>query len=175
MTRLFERLSFKRFAAAAMPEPMAVPSSTRPILHSLEILQEPVVIERHRADDVRPSGKGDDADPVVRPALDEFARHLADRVDAGGLVAADREILRQHRTGNIEHEHDVDPARFDLGQALAQLRPRHRDREAAPGSGKAARAEIFRPGRRCSFPSARKRRGRRKDQAPPPVRACPRK
>jgi hypothetical protein len=32
MTRLFDRLSFNRLAAAAMPEPMAVPSSTRPIL-----------------------------------------------------------------------------------------------------------------------------------------------
>ena len=83
MTWLFERLSLRRLAAAAMAEPIAVPSSTSPIFDPLEIFQQPIVIQRHRAHDIGPAGKRDDADAIVRPAFDEFARHLADGVDPG--------------------------------------------------------------------------------------------
>ena len=60
---------------------------------TLEILQKPVVIERHGADDVGMAGESDDPDPVVRPSLDELARHFANRLEARGLVAAHRKIL----------------------------------------------------------------------------------
>ena len=91
--------------------------------HSLEILQKPIVIERQRTHHIRPPGEGDDPDAVVRPGFDELSRHFADGVNPRRRIAADREILGQHRAGNVEHDHDVDPARFDLGQALAELRP----------------------------------------------------
>ena len=161
MTRLFEACRSSDSPPTAMPEPMAVPSSTMPDADAFEILQKPIVIERHRADDVRVPGEGDDADPVVRPALDELARHFANRIDARGLVAADRKILGQHRLRNVEHQHDVDPARFDLGEALAQLRPRHGDDEEREAQQEERRAGIF-PRARRSFSRASAERWSRK-------------
>ena len=87
------------------------------------------MIESQRTNDIRTPGKSDDADAIVRPGFDEFAGHLADGVDPRRGVAADGEILRQHRAGNIEHDHDVDPAGFDFGQAFAELRAGQRDDE----------------------------------------------
>ena len=46
----------------------------RPVLdqadpHPLEILQEPIMIEGQRTNDIGPAGKGDDPDPIVRPGF----------------------------------------------------------------------------------------------------------
>jgi len=91
MTRLFERLSFKRFARRRHARTDRGPVFHQSDLHPLEIFLEPVMIERHRAHHIRPASERDDADPVVRPGFDEFARHFPDRVDPGGLFATDRE------------------------------------------------------------------------------------
>ena len=87
------------------------------------------MVERHWADDIRPPGEGDQPDPVVRPVFDELASHFADRIYAGRLIATDREVLDQHRARNIEHEHDVDAAGFDLSQRFTEPRTGERDDE----------------------------------------------
>src|SRR5882757_2507548 len=89
--------------------------------HPIEILQQPVVIERHRADDVRLSTKSDDTNPVVGPSGNEFARDFSYRVETSRLFAADGEVSRQHGARNIEHEHDIDPTRFHLGETFPEL------------------------------------------------------
>src|SRR6266576_329897 len=91
--------------------------------HPIEILQQPVVIERHRTDDVGLSTKSDDTNSVVWSSGNEFARDFSYRVEASRLFAADGEVFRQHGARNIEHEHDVDSARFHLGEAFSELRP----------------------------------------------------
>ncbi len=62
-------------------------------------------------------------------AFDEFPRDLANRIDACRFLAADCEILRQHRAGNVQHEHDVDSAGLDLREAFAELRTRESNHE----------------------------------------------
>jgi hypothetical protein len=85
-------------------------------------LQEPIVIQRHRAHDIRSTGKRNDADAIVWTGFDEFACHFANRVHACRFLATDREIFRQHRAGNVQNEHDVNSARLDLREAFAELR-----------------------------------------------------
>ena len=48
-----------------------------------------------------------------------FTRLLAHGVESRRFLSADGEIFRQHRVRNVEHEHDVDAARFDLREAFA--------------------------------------------------------
>ena len=75
--------------------------------------------------------------------------------DACRLLAADGEILGQHRAGNVEHEHDVDAARLDLRETLAELRTRQGDDEESQGRRSSARRNF--PTRAALvFPSARK-------------------
>ncbi len=163
MTRLFDALSFKpiRRGRDARTDGGAVFDHAR--ADALEILQEPVVIERHRADDVGVSGEGDDPDPVVRPSLDELARHFANRLEARGLVAAHRKILGQHRLRNVEHQHDVDPAGLHLRETLAQLRPRHGDDQEREAQQKQAAQELSRA-RRARLPEGPQSAGRRKSE-----------
>ena len=132
--------------------------------HALEILQEPIVIQRHRADDVGPAGERDDADAIVRPAFDELSRDFADGIDSRRLFPADREIFCQHRSGNIEHEHDVDPAGLDLGETFAQLRPRQRDDKNCQ-SCEQQRAQNFAGARRALLSDGSGVRCRRKMSA----------
>ena len=87
------------------------------------------MIERHRANDIRATGECNNADSIVRPFFNKFACDFTDCIDTRRFLAADRKILRQHRAGDIQHEHDVDPARLDLGKALAELRTRKRNYE----------------------------------------------
>ena len=124
------------------------------------------MIERHRADDVGLSAESDDSDSVVRPSLNEFARDFPHRIEAGRLFATDGEVFRQHRAGNIEHEHDVDAARFYLGQAFPELRPGNRDdegdkREPNQSAQKSARSIG------AAFSNRTKRRSCRKDDRRP--------
>ena len=58
--------------------------------NALQILHEPIVIERHRTNDIGPAGKGDDADAIVRPAFDKLARDFANGVEPRRLIEADR-------------------------------------------------------------------------------------
>ena len=74
--------SRRRLTPAAIAEPMAVPSSTVADLDALEILLEPVVIERERADEIRRAGERDQADAVVGPRVDELGDDRFDDVDA---------------------------------------------------------------------------------------------
>ena len=52
-------------------------------LHAFEILLEPVVIERQRADEIRRTGEADQADAVIGPRVDELRDHGFHDVDAG--------------------------------------------------------------------------------------------
>src|SRR4030095_14831879 len=92
--------------------------------HSTQILQKPSVIQSHRAHDIWATGKRNDADAIVWASLDEFPRDFPNRIYASRFLASDREIFRQHRSGNVQHEHDVDSAGLDLRQAFAELRAR---------------------------------------------------
>ena len=76
---------------------------------------------------------------------------------------ADREILGQHRAGNVEHDHDVDPARFDLGQALAELRPGERENQNGERKIEQAMHDAARA-RSAALAERAQRRGRGKDQ-----------
>jgi hypothetical protein len=117
---LFERLSFKRFAAEAIAEP-----NRRAIFHqtganTIEILEKPIVIESHRADDTGMTGKGDDPDPVVSRA--SMNRRVTSRMAPTRVARSPQpKILGQHRLGNVEHQHDVDPTGLDLGETCAEL------------------------------------------------------
>ena len=128
--------------------------------NTIQILKQPVVIQCHRADDVWSSRERDHADTVVRPAFYEFARDFANRVDPRRFVAADGEIFCQHRTGNIEHEHDVDAARLHLSKALAELRSRQRHDEKGEAQPD-KRPEKFAGSARATFPRARNARWQR--------------
>src|SRR4026207_520541 len=46
------------------------------------------------------------------------------RVLACPCLAPDGEIFRQHRAGNVQHEHDVNSACLDLRETLTKLRSR---------------------------------------------------
>ena len=87
------------------------------------------MIQRHWAYDIRPPGKGDDTDAIVGTAFDKFACYFADRIHARRFLAADRKIFREHRSGDIKHEHNVDSARVYLSETLPELRTRERDDE----------------------------------------------
>ena len=80
------------------------------------------MVEGQRADQVRASGKSHDTDTVVRAALDEFFRHLLDRFEPVGALRADGEILGQHGTRDVDHEHDVDAAGLRAGDRFSELR-----------------------------------------------------
>src|SRR5713226_6037997 len=112
------RLSFSQLDLPDIADPMAFDS-----------LQKPIVIQSHRTYHVRPAAEGDDANAIIRPTLDELSRYFTDRIKPRCLFAADRKIFYQHRPGDIEHEHDVDAAGFDLSKTFTKLRPRQRDDE----------------------------------------------
>ena len=82
------------------------------------------MIQRHRAHDIRTTGECNNADAVVRPSFNKFACDFADRIYPGRFLSTDRKIFCQHRPGDIEHEHDIDPAGFDLRETFAKLRTR---------------------------------------------------
>ena len=132
-------------------------------LNPLQVLQEPVVIQCHRADHVRAAGEGDNPDPVVRPAFDEFARHFADRFNSGRGFPSDLEVFRQHRLGNIEGEHDIDAARFHLGETFAELRPGHREGEQRQTQQHQGAQKVS-GARRARFAERSQRRRGRKSQ-----------
>ena len=87
---------------------------------ALEILLQPVMVERERADQIGGAGKGDEADAVVGPFLDEFRDHRFDHLDAVDALVVDQEVERLHRAGDIEPEHDVDAVGGDFGAAVAR-------------------------------------------------------
>src|SRR5262249_3135316 len=92
--------------------------------YSIKILQEPVVIQRHRTNDIWTTGECDNADAIVWPSFYKLACDFANRIYARRFLSADCKIFRQHRAGDIQYEHDIDPARLDLSKTLAELRTR---------------------------------------------------
>ena len=132
----------------------------QPNSNALQILHKPVMIQRHRADDIGPAGKSNEADAIVRPTFDELAGYFANGVKARRAIAADGEIFRQHRARNIEHEHDVDPARLDLGQTFPELRPRQRNDENGETSRNSSDRRNFPARAALALPIPRKDRGR---------------
>jgi len=60
-----------------------------------------------------------DADSIVWPTFDEFARDFANRIDTRCFLSADCKILRQHRSGDVQRENNVDSAGFDLSKTFA--------------------------------------------------------
>ena len=91
------------------------------------------MIQCHWAYDIRTARKRNDADAIVWTSFDEFSRDFFNRVDACRFLTPDREIFGQHRAGNVEYEHNVDSARFDLREALAELRTREGNHEESKG------------------------------------------
>ena len=121
------------------------------------------MIEGQRTNNIGPAGEGDDSDPIVRPAFDELSCYLANRIDPRRGIAADREILGQHRARNVEHDHNVDTARFDFGQALAELRTGERENENGEREIKQPMHDAARA-RSAPLAECPQARGRRKDQ-----------
>ena len=113
-----------------------------PDLHAVHVLQEPRVVERERADEVGPSREGDDAEAVVGPRLNECLSHFFDHVDAACGLGSDGEVLGFHGAGDVEHEHDVDAARFHLVHGLPFLRARQRDDQERQGEEEEAREKV---------------------------------
>src|SRR6266478_1232376 len=100
--------------------------------YAIEILQKPVVIQRHGTHDIWTTGECDNADAIVWSSFYEFACDFADRIDSRRFLPADGKIFRQHRARDVEHEHDINPARLDLSKAFAKLRtrqPNYQDRQ----------------------------------------------
>ena len=87
------------------------------------------MIQRHWTYDIWPAGKRNDTNAIVWTAFDKFSRHFSDCVHARRFLAADRKIFGQHRSGDIKHEHNIDPARVYLSKTLAELRTRECDGE----------------------------------------------
>src|SRR6266566_8444676 len=85
------------------------------------------MIQRHWTYDIWPAGKRNDTNAIVWTAFDKFSRHFSDCVHARCFLAADRKIFGQHRSGDIKHEHNIDPARIYLSETLAELRTRERN------------------------------------------------
>ena len=115
------------------------------------------MVQRHRTYNVGAGRKRNDPDAIVRPAFDELACHLADRVHARRFLTADRKIFCKHRSGNIEHQYDVDPTGLNLSKTFAKLRTRERNNENCdrrqqqrPQNFSRARRTLF-----SDFPKAR--------------------
>src|SRR5438445_13454097 len=80
--------------------------------HPLELLQQPIVIERHRTDDVGLSTQSDDTNPVSRAAGNEFAADFSHCMETRRLSAAEGEVFRRPGARNTELAADVASARF---------------------------------------------------------------
>ena len=144
-------------------------------LHAIEILLEPVVIERERADEIRRAGKTDEADAVVRPRVDELRDDGFHDVEPAWR--AGRSSLKS--SASIEPEQSmarimstplastVVVLRPNCGRASADDEQREREREsAARASDPRGCAFRARPGARCR---------RWNISRPRPARAVPRK
>ena len=98
-------------------------------LHAVEVLLEPVVIERERADEIRRAGETDEADAVVGPRVDELRDDGFHDIEPVGGLAFEFEVERFHRARAVHGEDHVHAAGFDGGGAAAKLRPGERDDE----------------------------------------------
>ena len=104
-------------------------------LHALEILLEPVVIERERADEIRRAGETNEADAVIGPLVDELRDDGFHDIDPAGGLAVELEVERVHRSRAVEGEDHVHAAGFDRRSAAAKLRPRQRDDDEGRARG----------------------------------------
>ena len=111
----------------------------------LEILQEPIVVQRERADQIRAPGKGHDTDAVIRSLLDEFLCHAFHRLEPVGPLHADGKILGQHRARHVDDQHDIHAAGLRAGDRFAELRARH-------GQDQAGQSEIEQTGEEIPGP-----------------------
>ena len=130
------------------------------------------MIERHCAYHVGPASERNDADAVVWPRLDEIAGDLANGVDAGGRLSADFEILRQHRGRYVQGEHDIDPARLDLREALAPVADAPDRLRRKPGLDQHQRAKDFPSSRRARFSRGPGDWRSTNTSTPPRARSC---
>ena len=83
-------------------------------LHAVEILQQPIVIERQRADEIRRMRELDHADAIVRTRLDELPDDGFHDVDAAHRLAVDLEIQRPASDGHVQRQHHVNAAGLDV-------------------------------------------------------------
>src|SRR5437870_13853902 len=100
--------------------------------YAIEILQKPIVIESHGTHDIRTTGECDNADAIIWSYFYKFPCDFADRIDSRRFLPPDRKIFRQHRAGDVQPQHDINPARLDLSKASAELRtrqPNYQDRQ----------------------------------------------
>ena len=153
-------------------------------LHAFEVLLEPVVIERERADEIRRAGETDEADAVVGPRVDELRDDGFHDVEAVGGLAFEFEVERLHRARAVQGEDHVHAAGLDRRGAAAELRPGQRDDEKPSarrlsGANQLARAAarlaghlagdvgagVFHGGDRAA-PSAQKREQRQQGEQP---------
>ena len=74
--------SRSRFTHIAMARTDGGAVLDRADLHALQVLLEPIVVERQRADEIRRAGKFHEADAVVGPVIDELRDDRFDDVDA---------------------------------------------------------------------------------------------
>ena len=88
-----------------------------------------------RGGDIGAVGEDDDADAVAAAGLDEAGGDALDRVEAGGGLAVEGEVLDRHRAGEVEGEDDVAAGGGAVGDLDEALRPGGGDDEAEPEGG----------------------------------------
>src|SRR5262249_33191167 len=101
----------------------------QPYAYPLQVLQKPIMIQRHWAHDIRSTRKGNNADAIIWPGFDELACYFANSVHPRRLLSPDCKILREHRSGDVKHEHNIDPTCFHFGETFTKLRTRERYNE----------------------------------------------
>src|SRR6267142_2556578 len=74
----------------------------RPKFKPLDVLQEEVVIERQRSGDIGQGGKGNQADPIAGPLLNELLQNLLRHRQPVQAAASNLKILRCHAPGKVE-------------------------------------------------------------------------
>ena len=95
-------------------------------VQALEMLDQPVVIQRERAGQIRHGGKHHQPDAIARAFVDEILEHVARDAEAGHAFARPAHIERHHGPRKIEREHEVQPGRFGFHVRVRQ--PRHGQR-----------------------------------------------
>ena len=89
------------------------------------------MVKGQRADQVRSSGKGHQADPVIGPFLDKFCHHRLNNIQPVCRPAVQGEIQGLHGAGYINGQQNINAGGLHLGGGIAPLGPGHgRDDQA---------------------------------------------
>ena len=96
-------------------------------MQTMEVLDEPIVIEREWARQVGHSRKDDQPEPVAATLADEILQHLRGDVIARDALLRPAHVQRHHGPRQVQHEHDIDAAGLCLGMVIGEARPGQRN------------------------------------------------